>query len=260
MDEAEQKDLAADGQPLLRCLSLSLSVGQTPILDSINLRVERGEFVIVAGPSGAGKTTLLRLIAGLERPTAGTIEIAGREVSSARRVEAPASRGVGMVFEQAALWPHLTVEQHMALVLRANRVGRNERNERIERLLGRLGLARLRRRFPHELSAGERQRVALARSLALSPRLLLLDEPLAHLDVHLAAELALLLIELHRQEGLTTICVMHRPEGVNAAASRYVILEQGRMVAVGSQSEVFSAPRTEFVAVLAKRAIMNYEL
>jgi len=222
------------------------------ILDSIHLDIGRGEFVIVAGPSGAGKTSLLRLIAGLDRPTAGTIEIAGREVSSAHRVEAPASRGVGMVFEHAALWPHLTVERHVSLVLRANRVGAGERQKRIERLLGQLRLAPLRRRFPHELSAGERQRVALARSLVLSPRLLLLDEPLAHLDVHLAAELASLLIELHSQEGLTTICVMHRPEGVNAAASRYVILEQGRIVEMGSEAEVFDEPRTEFVAALAR--------
>jgi iron(III) transport system ATP-binding protein len=212
-------------------VGLSYSIGQTAILDSISLEVGAGEFIVVAGPSGAGKTTLLRLIAGLERPTAGTIEIAGREASSPRRVVAPAARGVGMVFEHAALWPHLTAEEHVGLVLRARHVAAAERRERIARLFEQLGLSALSGRFPHELSAGERQRVALARSLALSPRLLLLDEPLAHLDVSLAAELASLLVELHRRESLTTLCVMHRPEGVNAATSRYVILEKGRIVA-----------------------------
>lgn len=244
--------MVTDSGPILRCSAVSRSVGRTVILDSIELEIGAGELVVISGPSGAGKTTLLRLIAGLDHPTAGTIEIAGSEVSSPHRVLAPARRGVAMVFEQAALWPHLTIEQHLVLVLKANRVGATERRERIGRLLDRLRLTPLRHRFPHELSGGERQRLALARSLALSPRLLLLDEPLVHLDVHLAADLAALLVELHRQERLTTLCVMHRPEGVNVAVSRYVILERGRIVQAGGEAEVFGAPRTEFVAALAR--------
>jgi len=249
--------MADASTPILRCSGLSRAVGKSILLDSVNLDVAPREFLVIAGPSGAGKTTLLRLIAGLDRPTAGTIEIAGRVVSSPRRVAAPASRGVGMVFEQAALWPHMNVTQHLSVVLRANHVGAEERRQRLARLFDQLRLTALRDRYPHELSAGERQRVALARSLVLSPRLLLLDEPLAHLDVPFAAEFASLLIELHARENLTTICVMHRPEGVNAAASRYVILEQGRIVESGRGEDVFRSPRTEFVAALARTMNRN---
>jgi iron(III) transport system ATP-binding protein len=234
----------------IQCSGLSRSVGRTPILDRIDLSVAAGEFLIISGPSGAGKTTLLRLIAGLDAPTAGTVAIAGREVSTPGRLVAPADRGVGMVFEQAALWPHLTVDQHLALVLRHSGYGRAQQRERRESLIERFQLQPLRRRFPHELSGGERHRVALARSLALSPRVLLLDEPLAHVDVHLADHLAALLIELHRRERLTTLCVMHRPEAVNAVADRYVIIEQGRLVQEGKAAEVFASPRTDFIAAL----------
>ena len=229
----------SEAPPILRCCGLSFVAGRTTILDSIDLEVTAGELIILSGPSGAGKTSLLRLVAGLERPTAGTIEIAQGGapvvVSSPDRVAAPAARGVGMMFEQPALWPHLTVEQHLGLVLKSNGVGRAERRLRIDVLLDRLHLGSLRRRYPHELSGGERQRVALARSLVLSPRLLLLDEPLAHLDIPLAAELAALLIDTHRRERLTTLCVMHRPERLDAAASRFVVLEAGRIVQQGRE-------------------------
>lgn len=240
----------------LRCAGLSRSVGRRRILESVDLEVAPGELVVVTGPSGAGKTTLLRLIAGLDRPSAGTIEIDGKIVSSPGRVTAPMDRSVGMVFEHAALWPHFTVAQHLAVVLRP-RMRISQIRPRVESLMESLRIGALRDRYPHELSGGERQRVALARSLAPEPRLLLLDEPLAHLDVHLAADLAQTLAEIHGERRLTTICVMHRPDQVNAIADRYVVLEQGSITQSGTADVLFRSPKGEFASALAQ--VLGYE-
>lgn len=250
----DRAGIAQAAPPALKCKGLVRSIGTKRLVGPIDLEVAPGEFVVISGPSGAGKTTLLRLVAGLDRPTEGTIQIEGRCMSSPSAMVSPARRGVGMVFERPALWPHLTVEQHLALVLKGcRRFGRAQRRERIEMLLERLQLVELRRRFPHDLSAGERSRVAIARSLAPGPRLLLLDEPLAHLDVHLADDLAAVLLDIHRRESLTTLAAMHRPEAVIPAVSRFVVLEDGRIVSAGARSEIIgSAERSEFTSALAR--------
>ena len=210
--------------PLLEYRSVTRDFGEGPVLAGVDLAVAAGERLVVVGPSGGGKTTLLRLAAGLDAPDAGAVLLEGRIVVP------PGERGVGMVFQELALWPHMTVRENVAFPLRARRVPRAERERRVAELLELVGLPGLADRRPAQLSGGQRQRVALARALAPAPRLLLLDEPFSSLDPELARRLRGDLVALQERLGFTLVHVTHDRGEAAELATRVARLAGGRIV------------------------------
>jgi ABC-type Fe3+/spermidine/putrescine transport system ATPase subunit len=202
-------------------------------LDDVSLDVAAGTCAVVLGPSGCGKTTLLRVIAGLESPDTGEVWLGGAQVAVARRnLVAPHDRRIGFVFQDLALWPHLTVRENLEFVLEAQRFARDARTTRVEESLRLVQIAALSRRYPHELSGGEQQRVALARGVVGTPQLLLLDEPLSSLDLELRSTLRQELARLRRALRLTTVYVTHDREDASALADSVVQMRAGRIVSV----------------------------
>jgi iron(III) transport system ATP-binding protein len=213
-------------------------------LENVDLDVRQGEFVCFLGPSGCGKTTLLRIIAGLETQTAGLIRQAGRDVS----LLPPAQRDYGIVFQSYALFPNLTVADNVAYGLVNRKVPRAAARERVTELVKLVGLPGSEDKYPAQLSGGQQQRIAIARALATSPGLLLLDEPLSALDaivrVHLRSEIR----SLQRKLGVTTIMVTHDQEEALSVADRIVVMNHGRIEQVGSPMQVYREPASPFVA------------
>ena len=218
--------------------------GAEAVVKDFTLRVERGELVTFLGPSGCGKTTTLRMIAGFETPTEGTIRIDSRDVThlSARR------RAIGMVFQAYALFPNMTVERNIAFGLKVAGKPAAEIKARVDELLALIKLPDLAGRFPHQLSGGQQQRVSLARALAPSPQILLLDEPLSALDARIRAGLREDIRALQQKLGITTIFVTHDQEEALSISDRIVVMNQGAIEQVGSPSEIYNRPRTRFVA------------
>jgi len=219
-----------------------------PALADLSLRVGTGERVALLGPSGSGKTSVLRLILGLTAPTAGVVRLAGEVVSRDGRVLVPPEeRQLAIVFQDLALWPHLTVRGNIAFGLKAQGVPRQEREARIETVLRRVGLSGKGGGAPGDLSGGERQRVAIARALALRPRAILLDEPLSSLDAGLKRELLTAFRDLLEESGATAICVTHDLREAAALGERIVVLEEGRVVQEGRLEALRSSPSSAFV-------------
>ncbi|MSR65401.1 MAG: ABC transporter ATP-binding protein [Verrucomicrobiae bacterium] len=219
---------------MIECRQLKKSFGSAVAVAEATLAVAKGECVALLGPSGCGKTTLLRLIAGLERADDGMVAIDGQTVSNHTIHLEPSKRGVGMVFQQLALWPHLTAEQQIRIVLHAwpksNDRKRDACATRVGEMMALVRLDDKAKRYPHELSGGEQQRLALARALAPSPKILLLDEPLSNLDVELRRELRAELSRIIRAAGTTMLMVTHLPDDAEAMASRVLRMEKGRIV------------------------------
>ena len=215
----------------IRAAGLRVDVG--PGIGPLDLELDAGEYMLLVGPSGSGKTTLLRALAGLVRPSAGSVELFGTRVSDGpRTLVAPERRGIGMVFQGGALWPHMSVERTLNFTLSAARVPKEARAQRISELLAWVELTGFERRMPGTLSGGEAQRLALARALSVRPRLLLLDEPLGPLDAVLRGALIARLGELQRELGLTVVHVTHDPAEAAALASRALRLDAGRLQAI----------------------------
>jgi putative spermidine/putrescine transport system ATP-binding protein len=230
--------------PAIRVLGLRKNYGPVVALDGVDITIERGEFFTLLGPSGSGKTTLLRLIAGFERPDAGVIELGGRDIS---RVP-PYSRDVNTVFQDYALFPHMTVAENVQYGLRVRRVPKAERRERATRALEMVRLGGLGERKPTQLSGGQRQRVALARAIVNEPQVLLLDEPLGALDFKLRQEMQIELQHVQREVGITFVYVTHDQEEALAMSDRIAVLSNGKIEQVGTPLEVYERPQTDFVA------------
>jgi iron(III) transport system ATP-binding protein len=223
---------------------IELSYGTTPVLRDITLTVEPGEFFALLGPSGSGKSTLLRLIAGFNQHQAGELLIGGRDVTGIP----PWKRNVGMVFQNYALWPHMTVARNVAFGLEERKLPRDEVRRRAEAALELVGLTGYGDRRPNQLSGGQQQRVALARTLAIEPQVLLLDEPLSNLDAKLRVQMRRELLRLHKRLGITTLFVTHDQEEAMTICDRVAVLDQGVIQQIGTPVELFDRPANRFVA------------
>ena len=213
-----------------------------PALDQVNLQVEKGEVLALTGESGCGKTTLLRSIAGFESVQSGNIRILGEEVADTK----PEQRNVGLVFQDLALFPHMTVEKNIAYGLK--KLDKAARKARIEEVLQLTGLSEYTNRYPHELSGGQKQRVALARALAVKPKILLLDEPLSNLDELLRVKVRQEILSILRSSGITTILVTHDAQDAFNMADRIAILKKGELIQVGTPENLFLQPVSPYVA------------
>ena len=240
--EADAGGLAESAAVRLR--GVRKQFGDVVAVDGVDLDVPDGEFLTLLGPSGSGKTTVLRMVAGFESPTAGTIELGGVDVTT----RAPFERDVNTVFQDYALFPHMSVLDNVAYGLRVKKVGRRERTARAEEALETVRLAGYGRRRPAQLSGGQRQRVALARALVNRPRVLLLDEPLGALDLKLREQMQVELKAIQRQVGITFLFVTHDQEEALTMSDRIAVFAGGRIEQIGSPAEVYERPATPFVA------------
>ncbi len=237
--------LTKQQQPVsIQIEDLHISFGTTKVLQGINLSIEPGEFFAFLGPSGSGKSTLLRAIAGFGPIPEGRILINGEDIASLP----PWKRDVGMVFQNYALWPHMSVQKNVAFGLEERKVPRNEITERVEEALDMVGLGHLADRHPAQLSGGQQQRVALARTIVVRPRVLLLDEPLSNLDANLRVQMRNDILELQRKLGLTTIFVTHDQEEANSISDRMAVLDMGIIQQIGSPMDLYDYPVNQFVA------------
>lgn len=228
------------------CLSKRFIDGALPVVNGLSFEVAEGETFALLGPSGCGKTTALRLIAGFERADSGTITLGGQTLTDVG-VHLPAERrGIGFVFQDYALFPHLTVRNNVRFGLQ--HLPRAERETRTDEVIRLVGLGGLEKRLPHALSGGQQQRVALARAIAPRPRLLLLDEPFSSLDALLRQDMRARVRELIKSQGMTALLVTHDQEEALSFADRVAVMQQGRIEQIGTPEEVYATPRTLFVA------------
>ena len=249
---AAARDVAAvRAEGLLKTFRRANGTTVTPI-DGVTLSIDKGEFLVLLGPSGCGKTTLLRCIAGLETPDRGSIDLLGRRVfdrTGARRVAVPPERrGLGMIFQSYALWPHLTVARNVAYPLEAAQVPKAERRERVARALELVGVAEVAGQLPGRLSGGQQQRVALARAIVGEPSLILFDEPLSNVDAKVREELRLHLLEMQRRIGFTAVYVTHDQVEAMELADRIAVLQSGKIAQLDTPDAIYDRPVSRYVA------------
>ncbi len=243
-------DQPARPEPMIEVEDLEIHYGPVAAVGPVSFGVMAGQQVTLLGPSGCGKTTTLRAIAGLERPSAGTIRISGQTMySSAARINVPAEkRGLSMVFQSYAIWPHMTVFENVAYGLRVRRKAKAEIEEKVRSALDLVQMSAYADRHASQLSGGQQQRVALARACAFSPTVLLFDEPLSNLDAKLRGDMRIELRELQHRLGVTSVYVTHDLEEALAMSDRIVVMRRGHIEQNGSPGEIYNYPRTAFVA------------
>jgi iron(III) transport system ATP-binding protein len=227
---------------------LRKTFGDKVALDDVNFEIEPGTFLVLLGPSGSGKTTLLRCLAGIERPTNGTVTIGDQVVVGPRTFVSPERRGLAMVFQDYALWPHLNVRRNVAFPLHNSERSKQDRDDRVDDLLERVGITPLALRYPNQLSGGEQQRVALARALAAEAGLILFDEPLSNLDTDRREQLRIEIATLTRSSGATAVYITHDQSEAFALADRVGVLNCGRLVQFDTPENIYRRPANAFVA------------
>jgi ABC-type Fe3+/spermidine/putrescine transport system ATPase subunit len=238
--------LSGDVMPDARIAVEDLTVSYDGVVavDGVSLEIEPGEFVSLLGPSGSGKTTILKTVAGFQSPTAGRICVNGRVIND----DAPRFRNFGMVFQNYALFPHMTIERNVAFGLRVRRMSKTTMRNAIEEILDLVGLSSFAGRYPTQLSGGQQQRVALARAIVIRPQLLLMDEPLAALDLKLRQQLQLDIRRIQKQLGISTLYVTHDQEEALTLSDKVVVMEDGKISSAGTAAEIYHRPSTRFVA------------
>jgi iron(III) transport system ATP-binding protein len=241
-------------EALLSLRGVEKRYGDAPVLRGAGFDLRPGEIGCLLGPSGCGKTTLLRCVAGFETVDGGEIRLADQVVASAALHQSPENRGLGMVFQDYALFPHLSVTGNVAFGLR--KLPKREARERVNDLLGVVGLADHARKYPHELSGGQQQRVALARALAPEPKLLLLDEPFSNLDMALRERLSAEVRDILLKRGATAVMVTHSRQEAFAMADKVGVMEGGRIRQWGTPGEIYHAPADRFTASFAGEGVL----
>ncbi|PSL41513.1 iron(III) transport system ATP-binding protein [Planomicrobium soli] len=237
---------------MIEVLGVTKKYGSFTALQEVDLEIGQGEFIAILGPSGCGKTTLLKLLAGFMGPTEGYIVMDDSTVASAKRVSPPEKRNIGMVFQSFALWPHMTIAEHIKFPLHHHpnrkKEGRHDLQARVNEVLQLVGLDSFSDRYPSELSGGQKQRVALARAIAPKPNLLLMDEPFSALDVELRMEMRKEIQKLHRETGASIVFVTHDQSEALAIADKIVVMNKGRIEQIAAPELIYTRPETEFVA------------
>ncbi len=247
------REIRADAMHAIELIEVTKHYGKTEALSAVDLAIESGEFVALLGPSGCGKSTLLKLIAGLEDPTDGEIYIGGKLANYLK----PSARNVAMVFQNYALYPHMTVRENIGFPLKMGGAPRADVSARVESAASLLQLTRELDRFPDELSGGQRQRVALGRAIVREPLAFLMDEPLSNLDALLRVEMRTELLRLHKRVGRTTIYVTHDQIEAMTMANRIVLLNHGKIQQIGTPTDIYVRPANTFVARFVGSPAMN---
>jgi ABC-type Fe3+/spermidine/putrescine transport system ATPase subunit len=234
--------------PRLALSDISCVLGSALAVDRFSLDIRPGEFVSLLGPSGCGKTTTLRMIAGFINPTAGSIAMDGKLISSPGSSLPPERRQMSMIFQSYAIWPNMTVAENVAFGLQLRRLERGAIRQKVAEMLETVQLAKLADRYPAELSGGQQQRVALARAMVIEPRVLLLDEPLSNLDANLREEMRFEIRRLHDAFHCTTVYVTHDQGEAMVTSDRIAVLNRGRIEQIDAPYALYNRPRTRFVA------------
>lgn len=232
----------------LQIKQLNKTYGTRQVVSNIDLTMEEGEVLSLLGPSGCGKTTILRMIAGLVKPDSGLIRVGERVLFDGKREMPVEERDLGMVFQDYALWPHMTVEKNIAFGMRLRRMSRRAVAARVQELLALVNLSGFGNRFPYQLSGGQQQRVAVARALSTEPRIILLDEPLSSLDTALREIMSAELVQLFKRLKITTINVTHDQNEAMMMSDRIMVLRDGQVQQIGTPTELYLRPANAFVA------------
>jgi multiple sugar transport system ATP-binding protein len=245
---------------LIELENITKRFGSVVAVDHLNINVESGEFLTLLGPSGCGKTTVLRMIAGLEIPDEGEIRIKGKRVFSSKQGSfvPPGKRGVGLVFQSYALWPHMNVFQNVAFGLQIQKITQEEMKNKVMTALNYMHLKEMEKRYPQELSGGQQQRVALARMLVVSPSIFLMDEPLSNLDAKLRMDMRTEIKRIHRESKATTVYVTHDQTEALTLSSKVAVMDKGVLQQVDSPHNIYKRPANLFVADFIGSPTINF--